>query len=197
MGSTLSSAAGFTIREGDGAVLEGDDAAIGDGDFKDIGGEVFEGGGPIGIGLAMHIPVGMPDLGVDAVEEFGFGHLLFEESPVDGRERFNGNKEVVSGREPLGAVFGAPTARDDIVDVGVILELPAPGMEDAGKAREIGADETLVFGEPFERLGRGLEQGVVGDLLMRADKVAQGLRDRKGDEEVRSGELFLQMVLEP
>ena len=83
------------------------------------------------------------------------------------------------------------------MDVGVILELPTPGMEDAGKAREIGADETLVFGEPFEGLGRGLEQGVVGDLLMRADKVAQGLRDRKGDEEVRSGELFLQMVLEP
>jgi len=83
------------------------------------------------------------------------------------------------------------------MDVRMVLELPAPRMQDTRETRKIGADETLVFGEPFERLGRGLEQGVVGDLLMRADKVAQGLRDRKGDEEVRSGELFLQMVLEP
>jgi hypothetical protein len=47
----------------------------------------------------------------------------------------------------------------------VVLELPAPGMEDTSETREIGADETLVLGEAFEGGGRSLEQGVVGNAL--------------------------------
>ena len=119
-GGTLSIAAGFTIREGDGAVLEGDDTAVGDGDSKDIGGEVFKGGGAVGIGLTVDIPGDVPDLWIDQVEEAGALHLLFEDGAVDGREGFNGDKEVGSGGEPLGAVLGESPTRDDGVDVRVI-----------------------------------------------------------------------------
>ena len=38
------------------------------------------------------------------------------------------------------------------MDVGVVLELSAPGMQDTGKPRERRPDKTLVFGEPFEGL---------------------------------------------
>jgi len=81
------------------------------------------------------------------------------------------------------------------MDVGVVLKLSSPGMQDTGKTREICTDETLVFGEPVECLRRGCEQGVVSDALMRANKRAQGLRDGEGDEEVGAGKLFLQVVV--
>jgi hypothetical protein len=55
-------------------------------------------------------------------------------------------------------------------------------MQDPEKTREVCPDETLVFGEPFEGFGRGFEQGVVRDTLMRADKGTQGLRDGEGEE---------------
>ena len=64
------------------------------------------------------------------------------------------------------------------------------------KPREVGPDETLVFGEPFEGERRGVEHGLVREALMGADKGAQGLRDGEGEEEVRPGELFVQVVLE-
>jgi hypothetical protein len=83
------------------------------------------------------------------------------------------------------------------MDVGVVLELPAPRVEDPGKTREVGADKTLICGEPFEGERRGVEHGVVPEALMRAEKGAQGLRDGKGEEEVRPGQLVLQVVLEP
>lgn len=197
LGGTLPCTSGFTICESDGAVLEGDDTTIGDGDFEDIGGEVFERYGPIWIGLAVDIPGDFPALWVDVVEESSALHLLFEDGLVDGRECFNGDKEVVSGREPLGVVSGESTTWDNIVNVGVVLELSAPGVEDAGKAREFCTDETPIFGEPFEGLRRRLEQGLIGDLLMRPNKRSEGVRDREGDEEVGARELFLQMVLEP
>jgi hypothetical protein len=36
------------------------------------------------------------------------------------------------------------------VDVGVVLELSSPGMQDAGETREVCPDEPFIFGEAFE-----------------------------------------------
>ena len=76
-------------------------------------------------------------------------------------------------------------------------ELPAPGVQDAGKTGEGGADEALVCGEPCEGRGGRLEQGVVRAALMGAEKGTQGRGDGKGKEEVRPRELLVQVVLEP
>jgi len=83
------------------------------------------------------------------------------------------------------------------MDVRVVLELSAPGMQDTGKPRELCPDETLVFGEPFESLRRGGEQGVVREALMRAEEGSECLRHGEGKEAVRPGQLCVQVVLEP
>jgi hypothetical protein len=121
-------------------------------------------------------------------------HVFFAKRAGDGGEGFHGNKDVSSGGPPGRAVLREATARDEGVDVGVVLELSAPGMQDTGKTREICPDETRVFGAPFEGLRRGGAQGLVSDALMRADNRAQGLRDGAGEEEVRPGPLCLQVV---
>ena len=114
-----------------------------------------------------------------------------------GERALTGTKKLAREGQPGRAVLGEATARDDVVDVGVVLELPAPGVQDAGEPREVGPDEALVFGEPFEGRGRRVEQGLVREALMRADEGTQGLRDGEGEEEVRPGQLFVQVVLEP
>jgi hypothetical protein len=55
---------------------------------------------------------------------------------------------------------------------GVVLELPAPGVEDARKAGPGGTDQALLFGKPLEGVRRGFKHGLVGDVLMRADEGA-------------------------
>jgi hypothetical protein len=77
----------------------------------------------------------------------------------------------------------------------MVLELSPPGREDAGTAGEVGADEALLLSEPFAGLRRGLKHGLGGEALMRAEKRAQGLRDSESNEEVRSGKLFVPVVL--
>jgi hypothetical protein len=83
------------------------------------------------------------------------------------------------------------------MDVRVVLELPAPGVQDSGKPREIGPDETCVFGEPFEGFSRGVKHGLVRGALLRADEGSERLRDGEGEEEVWPRELRVQVVLEP
>src|SRR6185295_11407870 len=115
-------------------------------------------------------------------------HVFPEESPGDGGEGFHGDKAVGSGGVPGWTVLRPSTARHDVVQVEVVLERPAPGVQDTGETREVGADETLVFGEAFEGCRRSVEHGVVREALMRADEGSEGLRDGESEEEVRPGQ---------
>ena len=77
------------------------------------------------------------------------------------------------------------------------LQLAAPRMQEAGKAGQRGANEARVFGEAFECLGRCLEHSLVGEGGVGATEGAQCLRHREGDQEVRSWELLLELVVQP
>ena len=118
----------LSVFEGDGTVFHFEDAVIGDGDFEDVGGEVFEGGVAFTDGLGVDVPVQGPHLGIDLLKEPGFFQGVTELGAVDGREGFDRDVEILRGREPAGAIAARAAARDDVVDVGVILELAAPGV---------------------------------------------------------------------
>jgi len=75
------------------------------------------------------------------------------------------------------------------MDVRVVLQLPAPGVQDPGEPRAVCPEKTLVCGEPCEGCSRGVEQGVIREALRRAETWAEGLdlealaidgRDRQG-----------------
>jgi hypothetical protein len=169
-GGTLSNATGFAV--GDGAVLERDDSALGDGDLADRGGEVGERGLAVRIGLAGDIPGDVPDGWGDVSPPAGLAHVFFEEGAVDGREGLHGDKEVGPGGEPGGAVLGEAAAWDDVMAVRGGRERSAPGMEDASKTGQVGANTARLPGEPFERCCRSLAQSGVGNALMRTEKGA-------------------------
>jgi hypothetical protein len=77
------------------------------------------------------------------------------------------------------------------MDVRVVLELSAPGMQDTGTPRELCPDTTVVCGEPCASLRRGGDQGVVREALRRADEGSERLRHGAGEEEVRPGQLVV------
>jgi len=146
VGGAEAGTAHFPVGEGDRVVCERDKAAVGDGDLEDIRGEVGEGGGAVVIGLTVDVPRDGPDLGIDVLQQFGLGHLFFEEGAVDGGKRFDRDKEVGAGGPPDRAVLGEATAGHNVVDVRVVLELPAPGVQDTGEPRQVGSNETFVGG---------------------------------------------------
>lgn len=75
--------------------------------------------------------------------------------------------------------------------------MSAPGMQDPGKPREVCADEPLVFGQPLESRCRRLQQGLVGEAVLRAAEGAQRLRASAGEKAVRPGQLVFHVVGEP
>jgi hypothetical protein len=94
LGGARACAAGCAVREGDDTVLERDKTAVGDGHFADIGGEGLQGRGAVRVGLAVHVPGGVPDLGGDLVDKPGSVHLFWEDGAGDGREGLDRHGEV-------------------------------------------------------------------------------------------------------
>lgn len=92
---------------------------------------------------------------------------------------------------------GDGTARDDVMDVGVILELSSPGMEDAEETGQIAADELWIRSELFHGSRGSGKQGGVGEARVAADEGTEVLRDGEGDEEMRRGEMAVDLALEP
>jgi hypothetical protein len=83
------------------------------------------------------------------------------------------------------------------MDMGVILEGSAPGVQDSEEPREIAADVVFIPGEFLDGLGGGLEQGRVSYSLVFANEAAQFLWDRKGKQEMVTGELVLELFFQP
>ena len=94
----------FTVRlavaNEHGAVLDAEDARVGDGDFENVGCEIFESSLAGGDCLAVDVPVDVPELGWDLIQQFGLRHQIAELSSKDFRESFDGEEEIDSGGMP-------------------------------------------------------------------------------------------------
>jgi hypothetical protein len=74
------------------------------------------------------------------------------QSPKAAREDTDGQEEVWSTRHPLGPVGGQASRRQDTVEMGVMVELLAPGMEH-GEPADLCAEMRGVPGDVLKRLG--------------------------------------------
>lgn len=81
--------------------------------------------------------------------------------------------------------------------MGVVGQLPAPGVQDPEEAGLVSADELRVVGERFDGPGGRREQGVVAEALMAAEEGPEGLGDGKGEHKRGSGQLPLDLFFEP
>ncbi len=94
LGGARACASGFAVRERDDTVLERDDTAVGDGHFEDIRSKVLHGRGTVRVGLAVHVPGGVPDLWGDLCDKPRGVHLFFEDGAVDRRQGLDRPIEV-------------------------------------------------------------------------------------------------------
>ena len=79
----------------------------------------------------------------------------------------------------------------------MIVQGSSPGVQDAEESGEIGPDVLLIEGEFFDGIGGSLEQSRVSQALVLPHEGAQRFWDRKGNQEMVSRELALDLFLQP
>ena len=192
--------------EADAALGEGDEPIVGERDPMGVATEVGE--HVLGPGEG-RLTVDDPGLGAEFLEPGGKRRRLGEGSqapgemqsaPVEGppqagetpaaedlRQGADGEEEGGPGGNPARAVPGERSARDDAVDVHVLGEGLAPGVEDGGDA-EVTAEMARVAAEAQEGGGGGVEQETVEELGVALGERVEGVGQGEDDVEVRNGQ---------
>jgi len=137
----------------DRAILDFQDSRIGDGHSEDVRGKVIEGCFAGTDGLGIDVPVDRPDFRRDLIEETGLVHFIAELGFEDLGKSSDGEIEVDPGGVPEAIGGGEGAAWDDVMDMGVKLQGPSPGVQDAEESREISADVMFIRSKFFYRFG--------------------------------------------
>ena len=129
------SAAALLEAERDMPVFTRFQAVVGQGNPVDVGGEVGEHLRAGARRLAVGHPILVPNLGWHGIAEAGGGQRRFELTPEEPGERADGHEPGCrTGCEPLHAFWGQAPPRDEIMDMGMVGQVPGPGVEDAHHA---------------------------------------------------------------
>ena len=96
----------------------------------------------------------------------------------------------------MGAIWGQATCREDAVEMGVMLELLAPGMED-GQASQVGTEMLGIAGNIQEGLGDSAKQQGIEHTGILEDQRTQRLGQGKDRVHIRRVENILLLLGEP
>src|SRR5208337_237883 len=109
------------------------------------------------------------------------GREAFEEEAAEqAREDAHGEEEAGPAGDPARPVWRQAAAGDDDVDMGMMGQRRAPGVEDGGEA-DARAEMLRVGGDGGQGLGGGPEQEVVdGGLVVERDRAD---RRRQGEDD--------------
>jgi len=178
---------GVPIAKGDLGFVDLLESTVADGDAEEIPGQVVEDAGAIARGLGVDDPRRRPHRGGDLLEEAGLRDRGAHLGAHEHRQRPDGHEErgMLRGNPPR-PIGGEPAGGDDQMHVGVIAQIPGPGVQH-GEAPQGRPDVARVGRERLERRRRAPQQGPVDDGLVAEGEGSQRRRQRDGDQIVRTG----------
>ena len=114
---------------------------------------------------------------------------LEEQPPEEARERLDRQKEVRAARDPARPVGREAAARDDAMEMGMMGQRLAPGVQD-GETTDPGAEAPRVRRQRRHRLGRRPEQDRIDEPLVLEGDRRDWLRQGEDDMEIGHGQEF-------
>jgi len=114
----------------------------------------------------------------------------------DAAECTDGQEESVGRSDPSGTIGSEATRRNNVMYVGMMLKVLAPGMEHAKKPDV--CSQMLRVTSKFEQCRRtGLEQQIVKQPLVLKGQSGEFVRQREDDVKVRDGQQLRPALGEP
>ena len=150
-------------------VIAGNDPAVTDGHSEDVRGEILQGCPAVADGFGMDDPGLTPDRRIDLRQYAGAVQGVTELGAKEDRQSRHRHQELGMRRQPLGTVGADAPAGHHVMNVRVILQSAAPGVQHTEEAALSSADKLGIGGQSLDRLAGRLEQRSVGDALMTAN----------------------------
>ena len=116
-----------------------------------------------------------------------FAELPRELAAEDSAECLDRQEEAARGIDPSGTVGSETAGGNDVVDMGMMLEVLSPGMEHAEES-DVGSEVLGVASQFEQRRGAGAKEQIVEQPLVLEDKRGELVGQGEDDVEVRHGQ---------
>jgi hypothetical protein len=175
------------ISKSDLGMVKFEDAIVAEGHPKEIRRQIFEHGLSAAGRFTVHDPVLLPGLRRHLAVEGSFLEGITELGAEDLAESFDGRqKSGMLGGKPLLGIGGEAASGHQIMDMGMVVEIAGPGLEDTEEA-ELATHPTGVEGELLQSRRGSTEQEIVNQLLVAAGEFSQEVGESEGHQEVGHG----------
>jgi len=201
--------------EGDAIVLKANEAMVGDGYAMGIAGQVVENMFGAAEGwLGVDDPVLLEQLPEKVAEAAGSREmqlramklqLVLREELLQSSDELtaeysaqcvDGQEEAWRGIDPSGTVESQAAGGNDVVNMGMMLEVLSPGVEHAEEPY-VGSEVPGIAGQFEHRRSAGAVEQIIEQPLVLEDKSGELVRQREDDVKVRSGQQFSRAHRQP
>ena len=191
------------VSECDVTILIADEPLIAQRGAENVSRKVIESFAPGSGALAVDNPVDEPEMRGDAVEELGSLRLkpLLEAVAEAAGKQLDGQQIRLAlfgdaALSPCATIGPQAATGNDVMDMGMVGELPAPGVKDAKEAEF--ASEVARDARNLLKGRRALiEEDLVEELLMRGARSAQLFGQGEGDQKIRHGQEPFALAVKP
>ena len=186
------------VAEGDGAIFHANESAVRPRHPGDVGCQIFQGGLPVAHRLAVHDPVFAPGLRGDLGNHGWIGVLqgLAELRPKDLAQSRSRHQKLRMRREPRPGLRIDPPGRHQIMDMDMIAHAAIPGVQRPDHP-DLPAQPVWIQGQGLEGLGRGLEQEIVDQFLVRPRHRIQRMGQGERHQKIGHRQEFLHLSVAP
>jgi len=195
---SVSAGIAASVVPSDPSVGEQGETAIGGCGLEDVSTEVFQCRLTCADGPQVNHPALFPDPGGNRRQRVGF--LVMERRSKESLEMIGQRslveEELVALGAPLSLIQTQSSGGDEVMDMRMIDQSAAPGVEDAQHSQS-GSQPLGVGGQILQGPGTGVEENAITELGMRTNPVPQRIREGEGDEEVAGGQEQLSLFPEP
>lgn len=101
---------------------------------------------------SIDVPIGLPYFRCDGPKEAGPVHLMAEFGLEELGRSPDRHEEVDAGGMPALVLGGDGSSGDNIVDMGVAMELAAPGVKDPEETWQVAAHILFIGSQSFDGL---------------------------------------------
>jgi len=98
---------------------------------------------------------------------------------------------------PAIVFFGPGASGNHIMDVRMVIQCSAPGVQNSVESQNIYTDEFFILYKRFHGFGGRFEKSVIGNFLIFSEKASNRLRYAESDHEIGAWNLIIQLVIEP
>lgn len=191
------------VTQCDVTIVIADESLIAQRGAENVSRKVIESFAPGSDALAVDNPVNEPDIRGDAFEQLGSLRLkpLLEAVAEAAGKQLDGQQIRLAlfgdaALSPCATIGPQAAAGDDVMDMGMIGELPSPGVKDAEEA-EFASEMARDARNLLESRHALIEEDLVEELLMRTAQSAQLFGQGEGDQEIGHGQEPFALTLKP